>query len=174
VYAIEPRADPATGRSIRYVTWHFTQETTTDQRRGRRRQRPPDDAGLHAAVRFPTPTVNRNVLPRFVPSSVRRLPSGNYLITNSFTGRSPLFDTPLAPGLPPAGPGQFLGEVLEIKPDFSLPADQTNKGGTFAGFSVPQIVKEAFPSGAVRNRQQMGADRNTGLLEQPLFADRLF
>lgn len=181
VYLIEPRQ--VNGKVLRFVTWAFTQEdynliNGVDSGGNVRNFRADPDLGFvnDGRLQFPQATVDPNTLPRFLPSSVRRLGSGNYLITNSFTGSSPLFGGAMAFNSPPQAGGQFLGEVLEIKPT-------GNKGGTFAEFSVPKIVRETItvrdsmgnsnPVG-VRNRQQMGDISNTGILEQPLFADRLY
>jgi len=91
-------------------------------------------------------------LPRFTPSSMSKLPSGNYLITNSYTASNPLFTT-----------RQFLGEVFEVK----------GSDKRFGDFSVPKIAN-GVPPAVPFNRQQMGSSDNTSLLEQPLFASRLF
>ncbi|GAB4458034.1 MAG: hypothetical protein OHK0029_18680 [Armatimonadaceae bacterium] len=106
-----------------------------------------------------------NQLPRFQPTSMQLLPSGNYLITNGATGRSSFFAN-----------GQFNGEVLEIDPaGFSVlvnaPFGPTRQGGTFANFSVPRLLRGN--SGTGLNSQEMGnPTSNTGLLEQPLSAYR--
>ncbi len=147
VYEIEPRQ--VGNRVVRQVIWYFRQEeynamnATAPVAGGA-----PRLAGASAA----------DQLPRFLPSSVRRLPSGNYLITNSFTGASPAFEN-----------GQFLGEVFEVDPAAYRNAERGFRGGDFAGFSVPRIV-----AGANGYRQQMGDAGNTSILEQPLFSDRLF
>ncbi len=107
--------------------------------------------------------VGAPTLPRFHPMSVRRLATGNLLVTNAFAGPSPWFDD-----------GQFRGEVLEITPLFN--PDGTSAGGKFGGFSVPRIKPVRFPLDPSRNRNEqiMGAVRsNTSLLEQPLAGDRL-
>jgi hypothetical protein len=152
VYEIEPRliADPnAPGgqRSVRYVTWMFTQNDYNQINTTR----------LQAIPGVPS---SPDVLPRFVPSSATRLPNGNFLITNSYSGANPLFQK-----------GRFGGEVFEVEPNPQ--AAWTARGtGTFAGFSVPAIINGSAT--APSNRQQMGADSNTAPLEQPLFAARLF
>lgn len=149
----------------RVITWQFTKADYDEMNR-----RDPDLGGPAL------PRLNRSAgLPDFLPSSVRRLPSGHYLITNAFTGSSTAFLS-----------GQFLGEVFEVKP--GIPNDPT-RGGTFANFNAPQIVLEPSNNTDPVYRQQMGgpnkvdparpAERpentaSTNPLEQPLYADRLF
>lgn len=104
-------------------------------------------------------------LPRFQPTSLQLLPSGNYLITNSYAGRSTLFEG-----------GQFVGEVLEVDPAglsvlVNAPFGDTRRGGTFANFSVPRLQRGTTGNGL--NSQVMGNPKsNTGLLEQPLYSFR--
>jgi hypothetical protein len=106
-----------------------------------------------------------NQVPKFQPASIQLLPSGNYLITNSYSGRSSLFES-----------GQFTGEVFEVSPaGFSVlidtPFGNTQRGGTFANFAVPRIQRGA--TGIGLNEQVMGnPTSNTGLVEQPTSAFR--
>ncbi len=164
VYEIEPRIVNINGqrRSVRYVTWSFTQN---DYHRMNGVQINDDGTGTvlpGARLALPSGSLTaeqvRN-LPRFVPASVRRLPSGNYLITNAFTGASSFFQN-----------RQFLGEVFEVDP-FRNGTTRIGSGGTFENLSIPRL----FPVGPGLNQQQMGRGNagNTNLLEQPLFADRL-
>lgn len=108
-------------------------------------------------------------MPGFQPSSVRRLASGDYLIANSYSGRSPLFVS-----------GRFVGEVFQITPNRTLGAGVSNRGALPKGsaaipsfeyiFSIPDLTQ----SGSL-NRQRMGAtDDTTNLVEQPRSAQRLF
>jgi hypothetical protein len=146
VYEIEPQL--VNNRIVRRVTWYFTQD---DYNRMNTLPRPGGQPRLEGAAAQ---------LPRFLPSAVRRLGSGNYLITNSYTGTSPLWEN-----------RQFLGEVVEVDPGrYRNPAEGFH-GGDFAGFSVPTIIAG---NAAGTYRQQMGSSNNTYLLEQPMFADRLF
>ena len=48
-------------------------------------------------------------LPKFTPSSVKLLPNGHFLITNSWTGKTSLFQS-----------GRFVGEVFEVNPNMVL------------------------------------------------------
>jgi hypothetical protein len=115
-------------------------------------------------------------LPRFVPTSIQVLASGNYLITNSYVGRTALFDT-----------GQFNGEAFEVRPPagallLSLANFKTTIGGggpvfgfagTFDSFSVPKLLRGSDEPPVTLNRQVMGNPQdNTGLVEQPLSAVR--
>jgi hypothetical protein len=103
-------------------------------------------------------------LPRFVPTSVKLLPSGNYLITNSATGESRWFRS-----------GKFVGEVFEVVPQALIP-NQTVTLERYGGFSAPRldqvILRPPGPSG-MSNEQRMGTANNTSLTEQPLSSDRL-
>jgi len=154
VWQVEP--DP-TGR--RLVTWSFTQadydRMNVDPLFG--------ENGLEARLAVaPGVVPGATTLPRFQPTSVRRLSTGNLLIANAYAGSNPWF-----------ADGQFHGEVLEVTPLFGpggVPA-----GGKFGGFSVPRIKPIRFPADPSRNRneQMMGAVRsNTSLTEQPLSGDR--
>lgn len=132
------------GRSVRFVNWMFRQEDYDRMNR----------------ARFNVPGgIADTELPRLVAASVSRLPNGGYLITNSFSGPNRLFSN-----------RQFNGEVFEVRP--TAPNLRETLGfGRFGDFSAPRIVREQ--NGL---RQQMGTDQggNTQLLEQPLFASRLF
>jgi len=101
----------------------------------------------------------------FLPTSVKRLANGSYLITNAWTG-SKTKGTSL-PGELPIGQvlasGQFVGEVFQVTPAKLLD-----------GFSAPQLVISVDAMGNVRREQKMGSvTNNTNLLEHPLFGDRL-
>ena len=110
-------------------------------------------------------------LPQFSPTSVKLLPSGNFLISNSYAGRSSLFDG-----------GRFVGEVFEVKPNgvaVTVPGiTTTERGGSFDLFAVPALNKISIRSttnGVLLhvNRQVMGNPTgNTALLEQPVYSDR--
>ena len=95
-------------------------------------------------------------LPAFRPTSVKRLTSGHYLITNAVTATNSLFKS-----------GRFSGEVFEIDPlknyaNFSVPAITTVRDANNVIIGLDQKMGNTSGSG------------NTGILEQPLFADRLF
>jgi len=99
--------------------------------------------------------------PNFVPTSVQRLASGHYLITNNYSGEDPWFVN-----------GRFLGETFEIAPP-AAPAtattDTVTTGWTYGGFASPNIVSD---SGG-KYRQVMGTSAgNASLMEQPRFAGR--
>ncbi|WP_395093096.1 hypothetical protein [Armatimonas sp.] len=104
----------------------------------------------------------------FLPSAVKRLANGDYLITNSWIGQSSLFTS-----------GQFVGEVFQVEGNRRFDAVTGNQTDPvlpqpwphFSGFSSPNIV--LAPSG-LRWEQKMGTNSsNTNLLEHPLFGDRL-
>ena len=105
-----------------------------------------------------------NQRPRFVPTSVQRLANNDFLITNGFTGSSPLFKN-----------GQFLGEALQVKLPGIFDGTNTLIGGFFAGFSAPRLNIEGditLPN-TLRYRQTMGGSAgNTTLLEQPRSSSR--
>jgi hypothetical protein len=112
-----------------------------------------------------------NTLPKFTPSSIRRLPNGRFLITNSYVGPSPWFTN-----------GQFYGETFEVIPNFATGGTQfltteTAAGGTFlpGQFSAPRLFRlpNTTTSGTARNAQRMGSRDNTGVTEQPTSSDRL-
>jgi hypothetical protein len=101
----------------------------------------------------PNSAADLATLPRLSAVSVKRLSSGNFLITNNYSGPSRYFHG-----------GLFRGEVFEVTPD-----NVARHGGTYGGFSAP-----ALRGVGGTNEQRMGSDSsNTSLLEQPLFADRL-
>ena len=159
VYAIEATTDTA-GNAVRDVLWKFTQA----------------DYDTLNEIRLGIVPTDLSVLPRFVPSSAKLLPNGNFLITNSFFGRSPLFKS-----------GQFNGEVIEITPGivsgtgFTTPfslytansSTTTVEGGLYiAGEFAAPTIKAVTTGGTTYFVQSMGATGNTSLLEQPLFSDR--
>ena len=185
VYAVEATTD-ANGKAVRNVLWMFTQadydqlNTVGDSVAGVRGRLSPIDAlrnrGPAATLGQADPAFNANDiagLPRFQPTSVKLLPNGNFLITNSYYGRSSLFES-----------GQFAGEVFEVqmKAGVSLIAapNFTARGGVPTSFSAPRIALGSFdpasatkPATLIPNRQVMGnPSSNTGLLQQPLFSDR--
>lgn len=113
-------------------------------------------------------------LPPFLPTSLQLLPSGNYLISNSASRRSELFES-----------GQFVGEAFEVNPNglsVLTPAafGDTKRGGTFGDFAVPRVVRGTNDTTQLGqraisrlNRQVMGnPENNTGLVEQPYSASR--
>ena len=117
---------------------------------------------MNSTDRFTAGPVPAAALPGFSPSSMKRLANGHFLITNSAVGACSLFDS-----------GQFLGEVFEVIPPAFLysagAVNQTVRGGTFADFSAPRLLK-----GTNRYVQQMGRDANGATVtEQPRSADRL-
>ncbi|MFY7951923.1 MAG: hypothetical protein ACOVT5_05405, partial [Armatimonadaceae bacterium] len=153
VWQVEP---DATGR--RRVTWSFEQshydQMNVTAAFGENSLEPRLAVGSGI-------TLGNTSLPRFHPTSVRRLFNGNFLITNSWSGSSPWFVD-----------GLFHGEVFEVEP--IVLSDGTANGGRFGGFSVPKIrpIRNTNPS-LNRNQQTMGSTTsNTSLIEQPLSADR--
>lgn len=102
----------------------------------------------------------------FLPTSVKKLANGSYLITNSWTGS----DTDVSyrlPGELKIGQiltgGKFVGEVFQI-----------TSAKLLDGFSVPQLIVSVDATGKIRREQKMGSTvNNTNLLEHPLFGDRL-
>lgn len=190
-YVVEAELDTNTGKLVNNVLWMFTQAdydringvspgtNYTDPVSGNLITNPPGRGTLvPGRLNIPAALAANQAqlqlqLPRFQPSSIQLLPSGNYLITNSWTGRSALFES-----------GQFNGEVIEVDPaGLSVLIDtnfgDTRIGGTFASFSVPAILKgnttalPGFSTPNGYNQQLMGNPKsNTGLLEQPLFSVR--
>ncbi len=162
VYACLVNVDTATKKSYFDVLWQFGQVDYDKMNTSGRL-----NVGIGGA------------LPRFLPNSVKRLANGNYMITNSASGASSLFES-----------GHFAGEVFEVSLppifngnttlfDISLGAPPTvtntiGGGGVaqtavYANFSVPLIQKTA-----TLNKQQMGSGTNgVSLTEQPHSADRL-
>ena len=177
-YAVESTQDGA-GKPILLVRWMFDQNDY-NQMNG---VNPNGSVGASPRLALDaTGLVNAGVfngafadeLPKFSPSSVRLLPSGNYLISNSYAGRSALFEG-----------GRFVGEVFEVKPfgvAVATPlsaANQTYRGGVFDLFAVPALnqvsVRDNNGGGALFhvNKQVMGNPTgNTALLEQPVYSDR--
>lgn len=157
-YEIEPRI--VNGRTVRFVNWYFTKDDYDIVNGIKALIDPVNGLGgrLVPAGGLPGITITKADLPQFVPTSVAKLPNGDYLITNAYTGASNVFSN-----------RRFNGEVFEVKPNKA--ADWLMQGrGKFANFSAPRIVKDGL-----LNRQQMGTGQgNTQLLEQPLFASRLF
>lgn len=164
VYAAAQVVD--NGRPALDAIWYFTQEDY-DRMMGVDPNGVPNGTGRLSFAGVPTATLNspallRGQMPKFVPSSVKLLPSGNLLIANSFAGRSILFNR-----------GQFTGEAFEVDPAqgveilaYVLGSDSV-RGGVYGGFSVPRIQSAGL------NDQVMGnPTSNTNLVEQPLFADR--
>ncbi|MBC8139008.1 MAG: hypothetical protein H8F28_24290, partial [Fibrella sp.] len=173
VYACIVQVDVATGKSFFDVLWRFGQEDYDRINGGT-----PLGGRFYGAA-APVAPLRNNALPRFSPSSVKRLANGHFLITNSASGASALFES-----------GQFLGEVFEV----SLPpvvgtsifdVDATSgvvnntvgAGALFEKFSAPSIERgaDAFGTNPRRlNKQQMGRDTNGApVTEQPRSADRL-
>lgn len=104
----------------------------------------------------------------FLPNAVKRLPNGEYLITNAWIGQTTLFAS-----------GQFVGEVFQVSGarKFDLAGAQIDGAvlPLYAGFSAPNIFLTKDTLGNVTRREQkMGkTTSNTNLLEHPLFGDRL-
>uniref|UniRef100_UPI003752D6FE hypothetical protein n=1 Tax=Armatimonas sp. TaxID=1872638 RepID=UPI003752D6FE len=135
-----------------YVTWYFD---------GRDYARMMSTATAPLDNRLAVPLGQVDI--KFLPTAVKRLADGDYLITNSWIGPSSLFAS-----------GQFVGEVFQVTGDrrFTI-AGVPIDGGTphFNQFSVPRIVRAA---NGLRWEQKMGTNSsNTNLLEHPLFGDRL-
>ena len=159
-YVIESAPQPD-GTIQNNILWMFTQ-SDYDRMNAPRLYFP---GGLAAAA---------SQMPRFQPSSIQLLPSGNYLISNSYAGRSGLFES-----------GSFNGEAFEVVPaGFSVlidvPFGNTQRGGTFGNFAVPRLERggdlnagKGPPASFSLNKQVMGnPTNNTGLVEQPLSAFR--
>ncbi len=165
VYACIVNVDIPTGTSRFDVLWRFGQEDY-DRINGGRMYLPPSAQ-----------------LPRFAPTSVKRLANGNVLITNSAAGPSAMFES-----------GQFRGEVFEVELprgyntnttifDVDTAFAPTQNGfirrtvgdlTTYEGFSTPRIVPGNGTAPRRLNQQQMGRDANgASLTEQPRSADRL-
>lgn len=128
-----------------YVTWYFDARDYRALMTGRLQG--PSDLG-------------------FLPTAVKRLPSGDYLITNAWIGASQLFTA-----------GQFVGEVFQVTGArrFDTTGAQLDAGvPLYAGFSAPNIALTRNTMGVVvRREQKMGTvNSNTNLLEHPLFGDR--
>ena len=178
VYAVESTID--NGQPELLVRWKFDQ-SDYNQMNGVDVNGNINPAGTRLAFDAPGAANNGAInptllpeLPKFSPSSVRLLASGNFLISNSYAGRSSLFDG-----------GRFVGEVFEVKP-FGTPvaaplgaAHKTEHGGTFDLFAVPALnqitVRSNNGGGALFhvNKQVMGNPTgNTALLEQPVYSDR--
>jgi hypothetical protein len=171
VYQVVP--NPLTGKM--HVTWMFT---PADYHRlmvgivpgtGRLSlQVDLDKDGTFTPADLAPALVHQN-LPPFLPTSVQKLPNGDFLITNSATGKSGYF----------AG-GKFNGEVFQVNPNIVTvpPGTYLTQGTatTARDFSAPYLLK-AVPSLSnpiPLNEQKMGKDTSiTGLLEQPLFSLRL-
>ncbi len=193
-YEIEPRLVTSGGvtRTVRFVNWFFTQRdydlingvdqgNPADPNDDTVFDNDPNDPIGSRRLKLFDPVTKRIYapgtvvpglaaqLPRFVPTSVAKLPNGDYLMTNAYTGASRVF-----------GNRQFNGEVFEVKPN--APSVWKVRGtGRFSDFSAPRIVNvpdltEPLDPMKMREiRQQMGTGQgNTQLLEQPLFASRLF
>ena len=121
---------------------------------------------------LPLVGIGADTLPRFVPTSVKLMSNGNYLITNSHTGANRWFRN-----------GKFTGEAFEVEPQ-PLVAGVTVTWLRFGDFSVPRLDRVVLrPSAATpggigsvgiqTNEQRMGNRNNTDLTEQPLSSDRL-
>lgn len=170
VYACVVNANNATGKSYFDVLWQFKQENYN---------RINNDLSVADQFRRLTvpATLNASQMPRFSPSSVKRLANGDFLITNSASGASALFES-----------GQFVGEVFQVSLpkvhngfttlfDIDTSINPTQDGFvrntvdtvTYGKFSAPAIQR-----GTRLNKQQMGRDINGATLtEQPRSADRL-
>ena len=165
----------AGGTSVRQVLWMFRQQEY-DKINGYDYSAGAVDPNGRIAVT----AAAKNELPKFAPTAIRLLPNGHFLITNSWTGKSALFQN-----------GRFTGEVFEIDPKMSL-ITQMNavdaasgtptlyygltgySGSVFSQFAAPRLLKGDLTKMPLPtlNDQLMGNPGNTNLLEQPLFADR--
>nr|WP_309690783.1 hypothetical protein [Armatimonas sp.] len=148
-----------------YVTWYFDATDYKNMMRLRLAQLrlliPPTSLEIAAIDKM-----------LYLPTSVKRLANGDYLINNAGAGQTTLFTS-----------GQFVGEVFQVTGarrytyDVSVPLPIGTLDPLsgilplYSGFSSPNIV--LAPSG-LRWEQKMGTNSsNTNLLEHPLFGDRL-